>query len=153
MYNFGGFVEVLGKERLGSDSPLTLICVTVDDFEETSFAMGWDARQGYLGKVLEEIGAAVHGDQVSARVGCGTFVVAIHGRVGKHVLADLMRSLELALMWKARAGDRKAFCRARSAAVCYPEDGDDLVALLERTIALLDRDKPEGFGSNRRRRG
>ena len=88
MYNFGGFVEVLGKERLGSDSPLTLICVTVDDFEETSFAMGWDARQGYLGKVLEEIGAAVHGDQVSARVGCGTFVVAIHGRVGKHVLAE-----------------------------------------------------------------
>ena len=153
MYNFGGFVEALGKERLGPDSPLTLICVTVDDFEETSFAMGWDARQGYLGKVLEEIGAAVHGDQVSARVGCGTFVVAIRGRVGKHVLADLMRSLELALMWKARAGDRKAFCRARSAAVCYPEDGDDLVALLERTIALLDRDKPEGFGSNRRRRG
>ena len=152
MYNFDGFVEMLEKERLGPDSPLTLICATVDDFEETSTAMGRDARQEYLGKVLGEIDAAVRGNQVGARVGCGTFAVAIRGRVGKQVLVDTMRSLELALMWKVRAGDRKAFCRARSAAVYYPEDGDDLVALLERTIKLLDRDKPEGFGSNRRRR-
>lgn len=153
MLTCDGLVETLAEEGRGPDDPLTLICLMVDDFEETAFAMGWDARRSYLGAVADGIDDVVRGSHLSVRVGSGSFVVAVRERMDKHALADAMRSLELALMWKARVGDRKSFCRARSAAVCYPEDGDDLIALVERTISLLERDKPEEFEPKRKRRG
>ncbi|MFR3092213.1 MAG: hypothetical protein ACLTMP_11225 [Eggerthella lenta] len=54
-----------------------------------------------------------------------------------------MRALELALLWKVRIDGRKTFCAVRSAAVRFPEDGDDPVALVERTVSLLERDRPD----------
>lgn len=152
LLTYDGFIEALGGGAEDSEAPLTLICLTVDDFEKTAIDVGWEMRQGYLEKIGGEIEAVVHGSHVSARIGCGSFVVAIRERVSKHTLIDLMRALELALMWKVRVDDRKAFCRARSAAVYYPEDGDDLGALVERTLSLLERDKPEGFEPGRKRR-
>lgn len=153
LLTYGGFIEALDGGTAGSEAPLTLICLIVDDFEKTAFAKGWEARRAYLEKVGDEIEAVVRGSHVTARMGCGSFVVAIRERVDRHTLTDLMRALELALMWKVRVDDKKMFCRARSAAVYYPEDGDDLVALVERTLSLLERDKPEGFEPGRKRRG
>lgn len=153
MFTYDGFVETFDKAAGGSGEPLTLICLMVDDFEKTAFAISWEARRCYLGKAREEIDAVVHSSHVEARIGSGAFVVAVRERIETHALADLMRALELALMWKVRIDGKKTFCRVRSAAVYYPEDGADLTALVERTISLLERDKPESCAPARKRQG
>lgn len=154
LLTYGGFVEQLGKEasRRKGPQPLTLVCLMVDDFERTALSLGWDARRSYLQEVGDEIARVVEGDYFAARVsGAGCFVIALRESVEKRALGDLMRGLELALLWKARIDGKKVFCRVRSAAVRYPEDGDDPAALVERMVSLLERDRPEDFG--RRRRG
>ncbi|WP_368042419.1 diguanylate cyclase domain-containing protein [Gordonibacter massiliensis (ex Traore et al. 2017)] len=154
LLTYGGFVERLGKEASQGQEPqpLTLVCLMVDDFERTALSLGWDARRRYLQEVGDEIAHVVEGDYFAARVsGAGCFVIALRERVEKRALGDLMRGLELALLWKARIDGKKVFCRVRSAAVRYPEDGADPAALVERMVSLLERDRPEGF--ERKRRG
>ena len=151
LLTYGGFVDKLGREvsRDKGLLPLTLVCLTVDNFESTALALGWEARSRYLREVSDEIALVVRGDYLVARVSGGCFVIAIREHVDKRTLGDLMRALELALLWKARIDGKKVFCRARSAAVYCPEDGDDPAALVERTVSLLERDKPEDFERKR----
>ena len=70
-------------------------------------------------------------------------MIVVEGYMVRRALGDLMRALELALLWKVRIDGKKAFCMARSAAVRFPEDGSDPGALVERTVSLLERDRPD----------
>jgi GGDEF domain-containing protein len=143
LLTYAGFLEALernGRRRKGP-LPLTLICLSVDDFERTALALGWAARNSYLESVKGEIAAVVQGSYDAARVSGGSFVVCVYERIDRRTLGDMMRALELALLWKARIDGKKVFCRVRSAAVSWPEDGADAAALVERTVSLLERDR------------
>ena len=110
----------------------------VDGFEHAALSLGPEARRSYLESVNQQ--RARH---VAARVSAGCFAIVIRDYVDRGSLVDLMRALELALLWKVRIDGRKTFCAVRSAAVRFPEDGDDPVALVERTVSLLERDRPD----------
>ncbi|MFR1638505.1 MAG: hypothetical protein ACLSVD_04600 [Eggerthellaceae bacterium] len=56
---------------------------------------------------------------VAARVSAGCFAIVIRDYVDRGSLVDLMRALELALLWKVRIDGRKTFCAVRSAAVRF----------------------------------
>ncbi|WP_101722700.1 GGDEF domain-containing protein [Eggerthella timonensis] len=144
LLTYRAFIDVLDQAARCSDgcAPFTIVCLTVDGFEHTALSLGWDARRAYLGSVKGEIDAVVHGDYEAVRVSAGCFAIAIREYVDRRALGDLMRALELALLWKVRIDGKKAFCMARSAAVRFPEDGDDPAALVERTVSLLERDRP-----------
>ena len=96
----------------------------------------------YLESVKGEIDEVIQVQHVAARVSAGCFAIVIRDYVDRGSLVDLMCALELALLWKVRIDGRKTFCAVRSAAVRFPEDGDDPVALVERTVSLLERDRP-----------
>lgn len=148
LLTYDALVDVLEQEAercKGPRQPLTLICLTVDDFEHIALALGWKERRRYLRTVADEIDLVVHGDHLAARVSGGYFAVAIREHVDRRTLGDLMRALELSLLWKVRVDGKKVFCRVRSAAVHCPEDGNDPAALIERTVSLLERDKPDKF--------
>ena len=109
----------------------------VDGFEHAALSLGPEARRSYLESVKGEIDEVIQVQHVAARVSAGCFAS------DRGSLVDLMRALELALLWKVRIDGRKTFCTVRSAAVRFPEDGDDPVALVERTVSLLERDRPD----------
>lgn len=151
LLSYSGFVERLQAKagQQGGRQPLTIVCLMVDDFEQTALSLGWDARHRYLVNAGAEIDSVVQGVHFAARMGSGCFAIALEEHVDRRTLMSLMRALELGLLWKVRIEGKKVFCRARSAAVYYPEDGDDPVALVERTISLLERDKPDAFERKR----
>ena len=121
LLTYRAFIDVLDQAARCSDgcAPFTIVCLTVDGFEHTALSLGWDARRAYLGSVKGEIDAVVHGDYEAARVSAGFFAIAIREYVDRRALGDLMRALELALLWKVRIDGKKAFCMARSAAVRF----------------------------------
>ena len=122
---------------------MTIVCLMVDGFEHAALSLGPEARRSYLESVKGEIDEVIQVQHVAARVSAGCFAIVIRDYVDRGSLVDLMRALELALLWKVRIDGRKTFCAVRSAAVRFPEDGDDPVALVERTVSLLERDRPD----------
>lgn len=144
LLTYAALVDLLrgNASRRKGPEPLTIVCLMVDGFSETALSLDWDARRSYLENVRVEIDRVILGRHDAARMGAGCFVVVLYELVERRELGDLMRALELALLWKVRVDGKKAFCMARSAAVRFPEDGDDPVALVERTVSLLERDRP-----------
>ena len=140
---YRAFVDELERSACRDEAvPLTIVCLMVDGFEHAALSLGPEARRSYLESVKGEIDEVIQVQHVAARVSAGCFAIVIRDYVDRGSLVDLMRALELALMWKVRIDGKKAFCAVRSAAVRFPEDGDDPVALVERTVSLLERDRP-----------
>ncbi|MZJ95447.1 GGDEF domain-containing protein [Eggerthella sp. BIOML-A1] len=145
LLTYRALVDKLERDAGRAGDPLrwTIICLTVDDFEPTARTLGWEARRDYLERVHAGIDAVMEGAYEAARISGASFVIVVEGYMVRRALGDLMRALELALLWKVRIDGKKAFCMARSAAVRFPEDGSDPGALVERTVSLLERDRPD----------
>ena len=79
----------------------------VDGFEHAALSLGPEARRSYLESVKGEIDEVIQVQHVAARVSAGCFAIVIRDYVDRGSLVDLMRALELALLWKGRIDGRQ----------------------------------------------